>query len=260
MNLVLDDRGLTFDWLAAAESYFEQQRIFLDYPNKIAGVIREGERVHIPLHVKVERYANMARGRFISAGAFSYCRSANMPHDFQLGRYCSVGPSAMLGYQEHPIDRVSTHPFTTHAHMARMARDEFGTKIRQQPHVFSAPAPEIGSDVWIGAQSILKRGIKIGHGAVIATRAFVAKDVPPYAVVGGLPARVIKYRFDETTIERLLTLQWWDYNFADFADLDTANVPDFISALEDRISSGGISPMDNEPIALAVALHDHLTG
>ena len=72
----------------------------------------------------------------------------------------------------------------------------------------------IGNDVWIGAQSILVSGIKIGDGAVIAANSVVTKDVPPYAIVGGSPAKVINYRFSEEIISELANLKWWDWDLA----------------------------------------------
>lgn len=70
---------------------------------------------------------------------------------------------------------------------------------------------EIGNDVWMGYDTLIMPGVKIGHGAIIAARAVVTKEVPPYAIVGGNPAQIIRFRFDEKTIERLLKLSWWDW-------------------------------------------------
>ena len=97
---------------------------------------------------------------------------------------------------------------------------------------------EIGNDVWIGDRTVIMSGVKIGDGAIVAAGAVVTKDVPPYAVVGGVPARVIKYRFDEATIRRLLDLQWWKYDIADFGDVDWSDAPAAIEAINRRIESG----------------------
>ncbi len=70
----------------------------------------------------------------------------------------------------------------------------------------------VGNDVWFGYDSMVKNGVTIGDGAIIAAKAVVVKDVPPYAVVGGNPAKVVKLRFDEGTIERLLNIAWWDWD------------------------------------------------
>jgi len=245
-NFKMDGDDLVLEWSDDALEFFRINRIFLDYPNKILGVFENGELVRIPGSVRVERYANVPHRRFISSGAFSYCKSQGVGHEFQLGRYCSVGPSVMLGYQEHPLDRISTHPFTTHAHMVRFAREEFNKKIMIHKHAFTSPAPTIGSDVWIGAQSIIKRGVSIGHGSIIATRAFVSKDVPPYAIAGGLPAKVIRYRFSDKIIEKLLALQWWRFNYSDFEGFDFADTESFIDGLQEKIELGAIKEMDNK--------------
>lgn len=71
---------------------------------------------------------------------------------------------------------------------------------------------DIGNDVWIGARAIIMDGIKIGHGAVVAANAVVTKDIPPYAIVGGIPAKIIKYRFEPDKIERLIQSEWWKWD------------------------------------------------
>ena len=119
----------------------------------------------------------------------------------KMGHYCSVAANVqvMLG-GEHRFDFVSSYPFQVfepdYSHI-----DAFRTK----------GDVIIGSDVWIGRDAIIMSGVTIGHGALIAAGAVVVKDVPPYAVVGGNPAKVIKYRFDEKTIAQLLDIAWWDW-------------------------------------------------
>jgi len=196
--------------------------------------------------------------KFVSAGAFSYFRSPRIASDFRVGRYCSVAQHVSLSMQEHPLDRVSTHPFTTHQHMASLAQQEFGKTIKRYPFRMLGAPPDVGNDVWIGDGCTIKRGISIGDGAVIAAKAFVTKSVPPYAIVGGVPARVIRYRFDERTIERLLRAKWWQYNYADFGDLDPRNVRAFLDGLEDLVARGGIAPMQLHPVELAEELFAHL--
>ncbi|MET1863789.1 hypothetical protein ABXK73_03570 [Campylobacter jejuni] len=83
---------------------------------------------------------------------------------------------------------------------------------------------------------MLKQGITLGTGCVIGQRAVVTKDVPPYAIVAGIPAKIIKYRFDEKTIERLLKIQWWKYHFADFYDIDlNLKINQYLDLLEEKI-------------------------
>ena len=76
---------------------------------------------------------------------------------------------------------------------------------------FSKPCT-IGNDVWIGCNATILRGVKVGDGAVIGANSLVNRDVPPYAIVGGVPARIIRYRFDERVVEQLLRIRWWDWS------------------------------------------------
>ncbi|CAM3630424.1 type B chloramphenicol O-acetyltransferase [Parendozoicomonas haliclonae] len=118
-----------------------------------------------------------------------------------IGRYCSIGSGAvfmMAGNQGHRTDWASTFPFF-HQQGYPTAQDGY---VRAGDTV-------IGNDVWIGTEAMIMPGISVGDGAIIASRAVVTRDVPPYAVIGSNPARIIKYRFNEKQIAQLLELQWW---------------------------------------------------
>lgn len=122
----------------------------------------------------------------------------------EIGKYCSIAREVLIILGNHRADTVSTYPFKDLQHFwpeAAEAADDHSTK----------GDVIIGHDVWIGARANILSGVTIGSGAIIATAATVTKDVPPYAIVGGNPARVIKYRFSEKIIERLLALAWWDW-------------------------------------------------
>lgn len=99
-------------------------------------------------------------------------------------------------------------------------------------------APVIGHDVWIGAKATILRGVKIGHGAVIAAGAVVNKDVEPYSIVGGIPAKHIRYRFDEATRKRLLALKWWNYDCVSFSGVDFSDIESALTELESRKLAG----------------------
>lgn len=229
--------SVVITWFKELEAFFQQRRIYLSYPWRIKDSYKPGSKIRIPRASLPERYSNMPQGRIVSFGAFSYCRTSLIAPDFSLGRYCSVALNVSLSEYEHPIDRISTHPFTTHAHMAELARTEFGKEVLIKRHKFLKPAPKIGHDVWIGSGAQIKRGINIGDGAVIAARAVVTRDVPPYAVVGGVPAKIIKYRFDDKMIEKLLQLQWWRYNYCDFPKHDPNDIQGFIDRMEESIEA-----------------------
>jgi chloramphenicol O-acetyltransferase type B len=121
----------------------------------------------------------------------------------EIGNFCSIagGVFIFLG-GEHRSDWVTTYPFNVLCDSA--------TNIKGHPK--SKGDVIIGSDVWIGGMSVILSGVKIGDGAVIGARSVVTKDVPPYAIVGGNPSRILRYRFNEKIIEKLLAIKWWDWD------------------------------------------------
>ena len=158
----------------------------------------------------------------ISVGTFSYYSGYHHGHSFEhcvryldkkrkdvdrliIGNYCSIGSGAvfmMAGNQGHRTDWISTFPFHFQANIFKNSKNPYkksGDTI-------------VGHDVWIGSEAMIMAGVTIGSGAVVASRAVVTKDVEPYAIVGGNPAKVIKYRFSDDKIKKLLTLKWWDWS------------------------------------------------
>ncbi|MFC4254029.1 type B chloramphenicol O-acetyltransferase [Altererythrobacter xixiisoli] len=124
-----------------------------------------------------------------------------------IGSFCSIGSGAafiMAGNQGHRNDWISTFPFHWMPEVAAFARAENG--------YLPAGDTVIGNDVWIGSEAIVMPGVAIGHGAVIGTRALVTRDVEPYAIVGGNPARIIRHRFDPSEVDMLLQMRWWDWD------------------------------------------------
>ena len=135
---------------------------------------------------------------------YTYIRGNNKIQNATIGKFCSIGPEVCIGLGIHPTNLKSTYPgFYTRSEYYRVEKlyDFDGEEYKQV---------EIGNDVWIGARATILDGVKIGDGAVIAAGAVVTKEVPPYAIVGGVPAKVIKYRFSESRIKELLDEKWWD--------------------------------------------------
>jgi chloramphenicol O-acetyltransferase type B len=122
-----------------------------------------------------------------------------------MGAYCSTGPGVQIFLGgEHRVDWLTTYPFSEFWEAAKTIKG----------HPYTKGDVNIGNDVWIGAEAIILSGVTIGDGAVIGARAVVAKDIPPYAIAVGNPARIIRQRFDEKTIEKLLEIKWWNWDDA----------------------------------------------
>lgn len=125
-----------------------------------------------------------------------------------IGRFCSIAAEVKNSLGIHPM----TEPYVSTSPMFFSLRKQSGTTFAQKQLFEELKNPiEIGHDCWIGQRAFIVGGVKIGTGAVVLAGAVVTKDVPPYAVVGGVPARIIKYRYDEDTIDFLLKSEWWNY-------------------------------------------------
>ena len=116
----------------------------------------------------------------------------------QIGNYCSIASFAIIGPGEHPLSEFSTSPTAlTHA--------QIENDLIKEP-------VKLGNDVWVGAHTVILRGVNVGNGAVIAAGAVVTKDVPDYAVVAGVPARVLRYRISKEKQDEVIATRWWDYS------------------------------------------------
>lgn len=156
---------------------------------------------------KVDKTAKILSGvSFVnsSLGKYSYvCYDCEIVNT-DIGGYCSISDHVFIGGAEHPMQWVSTSP------VFQNVRHSGPIKRFAKHNLPASKRTIIENDVWIAHGAIIKAGVKIGNGAVVGAGAIVTKDVPPYAIVAGCPAKVIKYRFDENIIQGLLKTQWWN--------------------------------------------------
>ena len=157
-------------------------------------------------NVKFGNYNTIYDGVNISncvLGNYVYITNNTTIANAQIGSFCSIGPNISVGLPMHPINYISTFPAFF------SVRKQCQITFTEKNHFKERGSVKIGNDVWIGSNAIILDNIQIGDGAIIAAGAVVTKDVPPYAIVGGVPAKVIKYRFNNELIQALLELKWW---------------------------------------------------
>ena len=156
---------------------------------------------------KIDRTARVNAGCSVynsTMGRYSYMGYDCEVINAEIGSFCSLASGIRIGEAEHPTTWVSTSPVFQNVN---------NSSVRKRFAKIDLPKSKrtvIGHDVWIGTNAIIKAGVNIGTGAVIASGAVVTKDVEPYAIVGGCPAKLIRYRFDDRTIEKLLNSKWWE--------------------------------------------------
>lgn len=190
--------GLTIHWTS-----------YIDPQSTLSGYNRIGRRCRI---------------NDSTVGSCTYISADTKINRTKIGKFCSIGQECIIGgVARHPTDWLSTHPafFSTKS----QANITFATidQFEEQGTV------EIGNDVWIGVRALVFDGCRIGDGAIVAAGAVVTKDVPPYAIYGGVPAKLIRYRFSDDVILALLKAEWWNYDLDEIRRLKGR--PPFIDEL-----------------------------
>lgn len=183
-----------FNWLVSRRPKLKKSgssahwSAYIDLKTDLAGSNRFGKGTNIS-DSKIGRHTYIVNARIVRA---------------EIGAFCSIGPEVNIGgLGNHPTNWLSTHP-------AFYSILKQSGKTFTEINLFDELKPnKIGNDVWIGAKALILDGVSIGDGAIVAAGAVVTKDVPAYAIVGGVPAKVIRSRFEPKVIEALLKLQWW---------------------------------------------------
>ena len=142
-----------------------------------------------------------------SIGDHCYVNYSTFLFNTEIRNYSSVGLNSVVGANEHVIYGATT------------CVNLYDDKLFKQMHEENLNNTIIEEDAWVSANSFVKKGVRVGIGAVVAAGAVVTKDVPPYAIVGGVPAKILKYRFDEETIKRLLDSKWWEKPFEEIKSM-----------------------------------------
>ncbi len=172
-------------------------------------------------------------------GKYTYIGDCKMLSPVKMGRYCSVAHDVFAVEGNHPFHELTTHPFTYTNQLFGFDKDyrDIPFKEKRSAEIAAQPAEsffaaDIGNDVWIGAKAVIIGPITIGNGAVIGAGAIVNKDVPPYAIVAGMPAKVLRYRFVPETITQLEALKWWEFSLPEIRHLEFDNIQTCISQLK----------------------------
>lgn len=229
-----------------ARELLADNRVFLMVPNmssyKDSGrTYPDDSMIDVPDGIVLESYSTFWSGsgrQLVSMGAFSYTGSTLHP-SMSVGRYTSIAAGLKVMGNRHPLERVSTSPaFYTRALMMQTFEDDYKAASNFTPFSHHPGTITIGNDVWIGENVTFGHGVTVGDGAVVASNAVVTKDVEPYSVVGGVPAKPIKSRFPIDVVVDLMRLQWWDYSPASISDIDMTDPRKFCDDMASRVRSG----------------------
>lgn len=179
--------------------------------------LKLGKSVFLGFSVKLEGHNFINDNTTITnshLGFGSYVSNDSKIAKTWVGRYCSIGPRVICVFGNHPTKKfVSTHPsfFSTRGQVGFTYTLEQRFKEFADPILKDLPYTiSIGNDVWIGSDVRVLDGIKIGDGAIVAAGSLVTDNIEPYSIVGGVPAKIIKYRFNQEQIQFLLDFKWWD--------------------------------------------------
>ncbi|MBB1304071.1 sulfotransferase domain-containing protein [Pseudoalteromonas sp. SR43-5] len=194
-----------------------------------------------------------------TVGAFTYFTDGYI-YNTDVGRYCSIARGVNIGQGNHPMNWLSTSPFQYEVGFKFKTGSLFShhklyneTKVpesnrRKALDAIRKPKTIIGNDVWVGHGVTITAGVNIGDGAIVAAGAVVTKDVPPFSIVAGVPAQVIKFRFSEDIIDKLLKLKWWEFPLWQLTTVNFDDIDEAINQLRSLKTSMRIMPYEPSSI------------
>jgi acetyltransferase-like isoleucine patch superfamily enzyme len=172
----------------------------------------------------------------IKIGYMTYANYSFLRSGVSIGRYCSIGRRSTIGAMHHPTDWLTTHP-VGYGSNEQFTRETF-----------------VGNDVWVGDNVVILNGLSIGDGAVIGAGAIVTRDVKPYEIVAGVPAKPLRFRFPAGHIDRLISLKWWEYHPSILDNINFKDVDAALSELERRVATAAIFPPHHKKFGKTSAL------
>ncbi|MFZ5944827.1 MAG: DapH/DapD/GlmU-related protein [Bacillota bacterium] len=163
----------------------------------------------------------------VKFGDFSYTSGNNQIQNARIRNFVNIASGVRIGPPQHPMKRPTLHHFTYRRELYGFAPED-DTAFFQWREMQIA---EIGHDVWLGHNAIIMPGVKIGDGAIVGSGAVVTKDAAPFTIVGGVPARVIRKRFSADVIEKLQSIEWWNWKYETIKE----RFPDFLLSVEEFV-------------------------
>lgn len=207
---IIDSTSLQLDSVVASTaSVYKNTRIIRSKigDNSSIGDFSTLRDTTLGRYCQVQRNCCLLRAK---VGDYTIIEKNAVIHDINIGKYCEISWHCSMGGDNHNYKLPSIHHFYWHPAFGFETENETigGTNFYNK---LLSEECSIGNDVWCGSGVTVNRKVRVGDGAILASGCVVTKDVPPYAIVGGVPARVIKFRFDEKTIKRMLKIAWWDW-------------------------------------------------